>query len=213
MPGIYAEKKESGFALPDPGTYVARCVSMIEIGTIPVDYGKGKGVEMHKKVSITFELPTELHVFDEEKGPQPFVVSKQYTLSMHKKAILRGDLESWRGQEYTEEQASKVDISKLLGQPCMLTIIQEASTKDSTKNYLKVRAIAKLMRGQTCPPQINPSKLLCYEQFDWNIFDELPDFLKNLIKSSEEFKQMQSPEMIHDSGSEENINDDNEPPF
>jgi hypothetical protein len=54
---------------------------------------------------ITWELPTELEVFHEEKGEEPYVVSKTYTLSMHEKATLRRDLESWRGQGFTEKEA------------------------------------------------------------------------------------------------------------
>jgi hypothetical protein len=212
MPGIYAEKKTSDFAQVEPGTYLARCIGMIEIGTIPVDYGKGE--TMAKKVSITWELPTELHVFDEAKGEQPFIVSKKYTLSMHKKAILRKDLESWRGQVYTEEQAERVDVTRLIGQPCMLTIIHEAGKKDLSKIYANVASVTKLMKGQTCPPQINPSKLLCYEAFDWNVYDELSDYMKDQIKLSEEFRALQEPTKIADNGDNHmGADDENEPPF
>ena len=211
MPGIYAEKKDSGFTLVEPGTYVARCVAMIEIGTIPVDYGKGQ--KTAKKVAITWELPTETHVFDEAKGEQPFVVSKKYSLSMHAKAMLRKDLESWRGQKYTEEQAERVDITKLLGQPCMLTIIHEAGKKDISKVYSTVASVTKLMKGQVCPPQVNPTKILCYEAFDWNIYDDLSDYMKDQIKQSEEFRAMQEPNSIHDAGENDMTEGSDDPPF
>lgn len=76
---IYAETtNNSDFVQVEPGTYIARCYSMIEIGTIETEY---KGIKkMQHKVNITWELPTELAVFKEEKGPEPYVVSKNYTI-------------------------------------------------------------------------------------------------------------------------------------
>jgi len=92
---IFAEKSEGEYKQVAPGTYVARCISMIEIGTVREEFqGQIKSVQ---KVQIRWELPTELSIFDPEKGEQPFRVSKMYTLSMHEKSNLIKDLESWRG--------------------------------------------------------------------------------------------------------------------
>lgn len=65
---IYAEKKEGEFQNVNPGTYVARCYRMIEIGTIKEDYlGQEK---MLQKVMISWELPTEKAIFDQSKGEE-----------------------------------------------------------------------------------------------------------------------------------------------
>lgn len=192
--GIYAEKKESDFAQVEPGTYVARCYSMIEIGTIETEFN-GEKKKAHQ-VNITWELPTELAVFHEEKGPEPFVVNKTYTLSMHEKSSLRKDLESWRGKAYTEEEAKRFDITKLLGQPCIINIIHEAGKKDPTKNYVKVTSISKLMKGTECPKQINKTRVLSFEDWDELLFTSLSDYMKEKIRSSEEYKQMMEPQVI-----------------
>ena len=106
--GIYAEKHEGEYKQVAPGTYVARCISMLEIGTIREDFqGVPRSVQ---KVQIRWELPTELEVFNPEKGEEPFSVSKTYTLSMHEKSNLRKDLESWRGKGFTEEEAKKLAL-------------------------------------------------------------------------------------------------------
>jgi hypothetical protein len=34
-----------------------------------------------RKIRFSFELPTELRVFSEEKGEQPIAIHKEYTLS------------------------------------------------------------------------------------------------------------------------------------
>lgn len=204
--GIYAEKKESGdFVQVEPGTYVARCYSMIEIGTIETEFN-GEKKKGHR-VSITWELPTELAVFNEDKGPEPFVVSKEYTLSMHEKATLRKDLESWRGQRYSDEETKRFDITKLLGQPCMLSVVQEAGKKDPTRNYVKVSSVSKLVKGLDCPPQINPTRLLSFEGFNWEVFDKLSDYMKDKVKSSDEFKAMQEPNQVNDNNENDELSD------
>jgi hypothetical protein len=190
---IIAEKPEGGnFIQIEPGTYVARCYSMIEIGTIPIEYN-GE-MKKQKKVSVTWELPTETAIFHEEKGPEPFVVSKTYTLSMHEKASLRKDLESWGGKGYTNKEAERFDITKLLGQPCILSIIHQPGKTDPSKNYVMISSISKLMKGQECPPQINPTRILSYDEFNWEVFDRLSDYMKDKIRLSDEFKAMQDPD-------------------
>jgi hypothetical protein len=194
---IIAEKKEnSDFVQVEPGTYVARCYSMIEIGTIESEY-MGQKKRLHK-VNITWELPTEVAVFKEEKGPEPFVVSKTYTLSMYEKANLRKDLESWRGKGYTDEEAQRVDITKLIGQPCILSVIHQPRKDDPSKNYVAISSISKLMKGQECPDQINPSRILSYDDFNWDVFESLSDYMKDKIKSSEEFQKLQEPSVVRD---------------
>jgi hypothetical protein len=210
---IIAEKKSGDFKQIEPGTYVGRCYSMIELGTIETTFN-GKPKKAHK-VCITWELPTELETFKEENGPEPFMVSKTYTLSMHEKASLRKDLESWRGKKYTNEEAVKVDITKLLGQPCILSVIHEAGKEDASKTYVTISAISKLMKGQDCPPQINPMRVLSFDSFDWEVFNSLSDYLKDKIKSSDEFKAMSEPAMAtrHEELPGGDITDDDDLPF
>lgn len=192
---IIAEKKESNdFIQVEPGTYVARCYSMIEIGTVESEF-KGQTKHLHK-VAITWELPTELAVFKDGEEPKPFIVTKKYTLSMYEKANLRKDLESWRGKSYTDEEAERVDITKLVGQPCLLSVIQQPRKDDPKKNYVAVSSISKLMKGQECPDQINPTKILSYDNFDWNVFDSLSDYMQDMIKSTPEYKQMVEPQAV-----------------
>ena len=191
--GIYAEKKDSDFIQVEPGTYVARCYSMIEIGTVETEFNGEK--KKSRQVNITWELPTETAVFKEENGPEPFVVSKTYNLSMHEKSTLRKDLESWRGQGFTEAEAKHFDTTKLLGKPCILSIIHEFGKTDPAKKYVRISSISKLMKGQECPPQINQTRLLSFEDWDENLFKALPDWLRDKIKSSEEYSSLFDPSM------------------
>ena len=192
------------------GNYIARCYKMIEIGTVD-EIILGEKKTMHK-VRIGWELPTELRVFDKEKGEQPLVIDKEYTLSMHEKSALRKDLKSWRGKDFTEEQAKSFDIAKLLGAPCMLNIIHK--TTRGGKDYAMISNISSLPKGFNCPPQIN-------DTFEWNFEDKfdaaelekMPDFIKDKVKSSAEYKTLMNdpidlphnPPTVDDEGTDDDV--------
>lgn len=171
--------------------YMARCYQMIEIGTV-TEFVMGKQVTL-KKVRIGWELPTELRIFREEKGEQPMIISKEYTLSMNEKSNLRKDLKSWRGRDFTEDEAKSFDITKLLGAACMLNIIHKPKISDPTSVYEQIAGITPLPKGVKAPPAINPVFVLSYDEWDQNKFDSLPDFLKTKIQSSSEYAAMKNP--------------------
>ena len=168
----------------EAGSYPARCYSMIHIGT--VDEVILGAVKTLNKVRITFELPTELKVFKEENGEQPQVISKEFTLSLHEKATLRGFLKNWRGQDFTEEEAKSFDIEKLIGAACMLNITHKKS-KDGTKTYAEIGSVSKLPKGLICPDQINESFVFTYDDFDAVKFSKLPEFLRQKMVTSFEY--------------------------
>lgn len=173
------------------GNYIARCYQMIEIGSIEeVIQGQTKTL---KKVRIGWELPMEKRVFKEENGEQPLVISKEYTLSMNEKSNLRKDLKSWRGKDFTEEEARSFDITKLLGVPCMLNIIHKPLKTDPTRIYEEISGITSLPKGMTAPEQITPRLELSYDSWNQELFDSLPDFIKQKITASAEYKAMKNP--------------------
>lgn len=184
--GITAKKPETTFEIVPSGNHVARCYSMIEIGTEEVEYNGEK--KKAYKVRVTWELPHEQKVFNEAKGPQPFSVSKDYTLSMHEKANLRHDLQSWRGKAFTDEEAKSFDITKLLGVPCMLNVIHTIS-KGNGNTYANIAGVTPVPKGMSVPPQINPSFVLSYDTFDEQAFLGLPDWLRARIEKTPEFKR------------------------
>ena len=70
------------------GTHIARCYSMIHIGTVEWEYNGEQ--KFSNKVRLTFELPNEMREFSGEQ--KPMVISKEYTLTMHEKSNLRKDI-------------------------------------------------------------------------------------------------------------------------
>lgn len=187
----------------DPGTYPARCYQMIHIGTVDENIqGQRKTLN---KVRIGWELPTETHVFDQAKGPQPLVISKDFTLSLNEKANLRKTLEAWRGKQFTDEEVAGFDLLKLIGAPCMISVIL------TEKGHNEISGVIKLPKGLEVPESFNRPVVFDYdEHFDAGLVDNLPDFIKNKIKSSREWaskvhNQPPTVQAVPDNG---DINDD-----
>ena len=182
--GITAKQSEKQFELVTAGNHLARCYQMIEIGTEEIEYN-GEKKNVHR-VRIVWELPNEKKVFNPEKGEQPFSIGKDYTLSMHEKATLRHDLQSWRGKAFTDEEANSFDITKLLGKPCMLNVIHEQGKNGNT--YAKIAGVTAVPKGMPVPDQVNESFMLSFEDWDDKKFAALPDWLKQRIEKTPQFK-------------------------
>lgn len=175
--------------IPDSGTYPARCIQVIDLWTQTIEWQWQ--TKEQRKIRLTFELPTELETFNPEKGEQPFVVSKNYTLSLSDKSKLREHLESWRGQEFTQQELDWFDIYNILGKECTISVVHEKSV-DGTKTYANLSTVSKAMKGMNIPEAINPLVYFTIEDFDQTTYDSLPGFLRNKIAESKEYKALQS---------------------
>jgi hypothetical protein len=170
------------------GNYIARAYNMVHIGHIEENImGQTK---LLNKVRIGWELPTELKEFDKAKGLQPLVISKEFTLSLHEKSNLRKLLASWRGKDFSEEEAKSFDITKLLGAACMLNIIHKPGKSDPSKMYEEIGSISPMPKGVKCPEQVNKTFLLDYDNFTTEAFETLPEFIKEKIVRSKEYKKI-----------------------
>lgn len=167
------------------GTYVARCYSVVHLGHVTQKYlGEEKVVDL---VRFTWELPTELKCFSADKGEQPCAISKEMTFSLNEKSNLRAMLNAWRGKALTEDEAKAFDLAKLIGAPCMLNIIHQPSKSNPEKVYERIAAVMPMMKGMTCPPQVNPSMEFSVLEFDREKFMTLPSFLQEMITGSKEY--------------------------
>lgn len=208
---INATNNSAAREITPAGNHIARCYQMIEIGTVTeIIMNKSQTL---RKVRIGWELPLETKVFKEENGEQPFVISKEYTLSMHEKSNLRKDLKNWRGRDFTDDEAKCFDITKLVGVPCMLNIIHTPS-KDGQRMYANISGVTPMPKGVKCPPQFNDTVVLSYDHFDEDVFNLLPDFIKDKMKTSIEYAGLSKPQETHIHTPElEPVEEENDLPF
>jgi hypothetical protein len=168
------------------GNHVGICVGLIDLGTHKEEY-QGK-IKHLRKIRLVFETPNKRAVFSEDKGEQPFLISRDYTLSMNEKATLRIDIESWRGKKLTDKDLEDYDLKKLLNKVCLVNIIHQA-TKDGSRVYTKLKGLSPLpeeMKKEWVAE--NPVQYFSLEEPDWNTFQSFPDFLKTKITESAEYK-------------------------
>lgn len=136
------------------GTHIARCVRVIDLGMQP---GSAEYPDPKHKVLLGWEVPGEVVVIDDVD--MPALVQSRYTASLHPKAKLRADLESWRGRAFTAGELKGFELRGVLDAPCMITVVHSPDGR-----YANVRAISKLPQGFTAPARI--SDLIYYAQED-----------------------------------------------
>ena len=179
--GRYAKESGGGdFQQAPPGTHVARCIKLIDLGTQHGEY-EGKPT-VREQVVVQWELPGE--TIDTDKGAQPMIVSKFYTNSLSEKATLRADLEAWRGRQFTPDELASFDLEKILGAPCLVNVIH------SDKGKARVKGVMSLPKGTICPPAHNTPSAFWLDPWDYNAYMSLSEGFRNIIVESDEVKDM-----------------------
>ncbi len=176
--------------LPPAGTHMARVINIIYLGTVKGSFGDSY------KVRITWELPTETHVFKEGEEAKPFSISRETTLSMGQKSNLRPIVEGVLGVSLKDEEAYAFDIDEILGKECLLTVVYDEGENGT---YANVGTVTKLVKGMVCPPAVNPLKILSYEKFDEKYFETLPSFIKEKMAKTPEYKKLKGEDVVDES--------------
>jgi len=129
------------------GIWPAVCVDVVDLGLVKGFYA-GKETIKHK-VLLVWQI-TETN----ERGYR-YAVSKRYTASLHPKATLTADLESWMGRSLTDEEKAGFDLELLVGWNCQLQVIRKAGQgKDGkARTWVNIRAVVPVAKGQ---PKLAP---------------------------------------------------------
>ncbi len=156
------------------GSHIAVCDIVADIGLQP---GSALYPKPKQQVYIRFELPNErVPLQDGKTGPA--VIGNFYTASMNEKANLRHHLESWRGKQFTDEEAEDFDIAAILGKPCMITVMH---VKKGDKTYANIAGIGGLPKGIS-PNTIKPElPTLYYAPDNLGTYGQLPEWLRTKI--------------------------------
>jgi hypothetical protein len=134
---IYASAGSGTKFAPAPaGTHAAVCCDVRDLGILETTW-QGETKRQHK-ILVSWQID---EVRDDGK---PFLVSRRYTLSLHEKAGLRKDLESWRGRAFTEAELHQFDVETIIGKCCLLNVVHKQSGGDT---YANVGGVMALPRG------------------------------------------------------------------
>jgi len=131
---IHVSAGGGGDYTPAPaGVYQAVCCDVVDLGIVESEW-QGQKKSAHK-VRLIWQIDARM-----DDG-RPFTVSSRYTASLHEKARLRADLQSWRGRAFTVEELQRFDLEKLIGAGCLLNVMH---TSRNGKTYADVASIMPL---------------------------------------------------------------------
>ena len=120
--------REKEFIPAPAGVHRAVCVDLVDLGKKTVTYDGVEKTQPRLKLiwQIDELMPQEGGSFE----PRRFIVWKNYTASLHPMALLRKDLESWRGRPFTTEELEEegFDFEKLIGVNCLLQVMHNNGT-------------------------------------------------------------------------------------
>jgi len=188
-----AGENRKEFKIVPAGLHLARCYRVVDLGTqVTVFQGKEK---TNRKVLISFEM----HGEDEFGNPMvtdngdPLSVSKNYTLMLAELASLRKDLQSWRGREFTKEELKGFQLSNILDQWAMLSIIHTNGNDDRIyANISAVMPVPANIKKAGLPAGHNKTTIFSIDSPDMALFESFSDGLKAKIEKSPEWQSRTS---------------------
>lgn len=183
--GIILKAERTTYELIPNGLYDAVCTDIFDIGiqhTSSKEYGDRDTLQC----ILVWELP-ELTYTDADGNEQRRQLRKTYTQSTSEKSNLRKDLESWRGQPFTEEEfEAGWDLDAVLGCGCQLQVMQQKSANGNI--YVNIKNIVPLKRDRWAEPSHTTSFVLDNEHLDE--IDYLPEWVQEKVKASVTYQQL-----------------------
>lgn len=189
------------YELAPAGNHLAICFQMVDLG----EQYNAKYDSWQHKVQIGWELPNELMA-----DGRPFMVSSRYTMSLNEKAILRRDLESWRGRPFTAEEEAGFDLKNVVGKPCMVNVVHNPVGE---RTYANIKSVAAIPKGMTVPEQVNDSVIFEIDQTnpDLEMYYSLPEFLQKTISDSRTWQTMDASSQALDTSAPSGDTEDDIP--
>ncbi len=185
------------FEMTPQGTYIGRCIKVIDLGT---QTSTGQyGTKSQKKVMVQWELLSD---DVKMKDGKPFAASQFYTASLHEKSQLRKDLEAWRGKKFTEEELEGFDLVKVLGTYCMLQIVHSVDGA-----YANVNSIMSLPTKEK-PEGVNELVSFDISEPDMEVFNSFSDKMKAKIQSAPEWGGTSAVHEVFEPDQIQEVNDE-----
>ena len=134
MPTFVSSNSSSEFVPAPPGTHQAVCVDVIDLGIVETSYGK------KHKVAIRWQIDELM------PNGKRYMVQKRYTASLNEKAVLRHDLQSWRGRPFSDDELNQFDLDTVIGANALIGIMHNVSQGKTWANVTSVMPLAKAMQ-------------------------------------------------------------------
>ncbi len=183
-----AKKSASKRVNPEPGVHVARLIQIIDWGS---QIDKYSGDEGRAKVEFVWELPQSLHVFNEDKGEQPLLVSRKYGNTLGRGSAMKKDIESMLGHKIE----SDFELDSMIGELCMLNLSIE---QDGEFENVVIQSLMPLTKDMAKKkfPEFNDQFVFDLDNFNQDIFDSLPEWKREQIAKSPEYANVAASQPV-----------------
>lgn len=169
-----------------PGAHFAICNMVVDCGL-----QEGFGKKPQHKIYIRWEVPDERVTWEKDGKSHegPCSIGNFYTLSLSDRAILRKDLENWRGRAFTADELKGFDIETVLGKPCQVMVTHTEDGKYA--NITGVMGVSKDQRERARTAKAeNPLIAFSIATSTDSDFKKLPEWLQNKINERIEMKDV-----------------------
>jgi hypothetical protein len=178
MPLYVRDQGGKDFEKVPQGVHIAVCNMVVDVGQ---QANKRYGKSQHK-VYVRWEIPGKRISWQDQQGGKhegPMTIGTFYTASLSEKALLRRDLENWRGRAFTDAELQKFDLFNILGVPCQIMVKHNT---DGAKVYANVAGVMCLPPGASKPKAEND--LIKWSPDDGAQWEQLPEWLRKRIEES-----------------------------
>ena len=177
---------------PDPleaGSYPARVVQMMILGVQPQRAFKGEEKPPRLTIRLTYEFLDEF-MKDEDGNDledKPRWLSEEFPFMS-----LKADLAKSTKRYFALDPEDKADgdWSKLIGAPCVVTIVQEADKRPGIDRIYEKVANVSAMRPKEAakaPELKNPPLVWDFYDPDLEVFKSFPDWVQEKIKGAVDY--------------------------
>lgn len=177
-------KKSTGKKVnPEPGVHIARLIQIIDWGTQVDNYAK----DGRAKLEFVWELPQSLHVFNEDKGEQPLLVTRKYGNTFGRGSAMKEAVESMLGHKVDAD----FELDGLLGELCQMNITIE---QDGEYENVVIQSLMPLTKDLAKKKFIeyNDQFIFDLDNFDQDTWDKLPEWKQKEIMKSPEYAEVAS---------------------
>lgn len=177
-----SRKEGKSFEKCPEGTHICRCVTICDIGLQETQWGDKEQVYLGFEVT-DFDVEWTDKDGVERKGLG--LIGATWTNNLYEEANLGMNLISWRGRPFTDEEAAEFDLSRLLGIPCMISVVH--NTNKQGKVYANIASIMGIPKGVAVPDQVTPS--VGYSAKDPSTageLEKLPEWLQKKVAEAKE---------------------------
>lgn len=180
-------KKFTAQAPIEAGNYPARVVQIVEMGLQPQRAFKGVEKAPAREIMLTYELVDEFMKDDDGKDieDKPRWVSEDFPLNNLDKDLAK----STKRYLVFDPDMTKFDgdITKVLGLPCSVAIVQNVKGENIYNNVANLTAM-RPRDAAACPELKNPTKLFLSDEPDMEVFKSLPKWLQERITGNLNYK-------------------------